>query len=137
MRHYCAQQQTQTGKWDYCCGDQPVGYCAGFPSAECTVLPPEVWQSYLAECEPFRDKYHTAGHDTEEEACDCYLEYLLDRECREWESSSEQRKCRECGTWTTHMVQVGQCWMENLCSEHATRELIKKHYGSVGEMWIS
>lgn len=122
MRHYCARQRTNTGKWDYCCGDQPVGYCRSYASLE---------------DDPFAAKYHTDSHDTEEEACDCYLEYLLDRECREWESTQEQRKCRECGAWTTHTVQVGQCWMETLCPEHATRELIKKHYGSVGEMWIS
>lgn len=122
MRHYCARQQTTTGKWDFCCGDLPVGYCRGYASLE---------------TDPFVVKYHSDGHETAEEACDCYLEYLLDRECREWESSSEQRKCRECGAWTAHMVQVGQCWMENLCPEHATRELIKKHHGPIGEMWIS
>jgi hypothetical protein len=124
------------GRWDFCCGNRPVGYCAGFPSTDNPHGIP-FWDEHIAKCEEHRAKFHEDGHATAEEAAACYLEHELDFRLREWESRDAQRKCRECGEWTTHVVQVGGYSIFVLCPEHATREIIKRVHGPVGEIWES
>lgn len=135
MRHYSARQRISDGRWDYCCGSHPIGYC-------CEYVPLEVGKYGATErdvekCEATKEKHHTDGHATRQEACDCYLEYLLDHRTRVSKASDSQHKCQECAAWTQGLVFVGECRSITLCEDHQDRDMIKKHFGRVGEMWIS
>lgn len=136
MQHCCARQRAADQRWDFTRQGYPTGYCGGFPKSD---NPHNIhgYEEWVASCEPYRHKFHTDGHATKEEACDCYLEYELDFHLRESESSNEQHKCQECGIWTTHIVCLGGYSIYYLCSEHATRDIVKKLHGPVGEIWSS
>lgn len=82
--------------------------------------------AYLAKLEPFRDKYHTDGHETKEEAYVCYTEYLLDQRLRlDLTDSNQQEKCVVCEEWTQGRAEVDHR-MFVLCDEHRTKEEITK-----------
>lgn len=134
--NYLSAMHRYDGRWDFTINGHPTGYCTDFPPTEnkYNILG---WEEHLAKCEVNRHKYHTDGHATKEEACACFLEYELDNRWREWESSSQQQKCRECGCWTTHIIQLGSYAMYSLCIEHATKDIVRKLHGPIGEIWQS
>jgi hypothetical protein len=114
-----------------------IGYCTGWrgdpDEAECERLTKmfgegfaERLQAEWKERLPFKDKFHTDGHATREEAAACYRQYELDCEIRFWDSKSEQKKCQVCEVWTTHRAELGESLSRHfiLCPEHATREQV-------------
>lgn len=142
MNHYSARQR-KDGRYDYTRANKrlgifPVGYCAGF-------LEPEEFERvgiHLPDRdkelqEKFRDKYHKDGHETADEACECYRQYLIDHESRFLKHSDELRKCEICGEWTDTMVMVGQSRMYELCENHQDDESIEKVMPKIGEIWGS
>jgi hypothetical protein len=142
MNHYAARQRQSNMKWDYTCrnGDftQPVGYCGGYIEWTDELLKrlglPE---EHIRREKQFENKYHTCGHDTQEEARCCYRMYLLDNRLRLGrEHPDTQIKCVACGKWTTLYAEIGTTiW--NLCEEHNNREEVEKLFAAPDEIWIS
>jgi hypothetical protein len=122
MNYYDARQSKLTGRWDFTCKNNdkiwPTGYCAG----------PKV-----AEGHPHVDKFHDGGHDTEEEARECYRQYLLDNELRfsDGEGASSQHRCRVCNEFTSGYGELNHALFP-LCDKHRTREEVEKLIGPPG-----
>jgi hypothetical protein len=141
MNHYAARQRESDKRWDYTCRNNSrfwaVGYCAGWREPQPDVLPKDQIRQWIDEMTPHRGKFHTDGHETPEEACDCYRRYMLDFSMRldgEW--SDAQHKFKVCGAWTNGYAQVASStW--TLCDEHRTREQVETLYGPMGEIWSS
>jgi hypothetical protein len=139
MNHLAARQRESNKRWDYTCKRDgmvwPIGYCAGWREPQPGLLTPEQASQWLAQSLPHKDKFHTDGHDTEAEACECYKRYLLDFDLRLCgEAINMQRKCAVCSTWTSKYAQLGyQTWF--LCEEHRTRDQVEKLCTSPGQCW--
>ncbi len=89
MRHYCAVQMTagpNAGKWMYCCGGHPVGYCCPWEVCpECLKTPGKSWSTPVeGDCPVCNGTRRVdrptpcEGHATAEEACEHQRQYLLD-----------------------------------------------------------
>ena len=127
MNYYETKQRTD-GKWDYTCNNRPTGYCCEFkPFDEGFVKNYHVSEAEVEKHNRFAHKYHSHGHDTEQEACECYKEYQLDHKLRFSKSESEQRKCKVCGEWTQNFAEV-DCRLITLCDKHNNREEVSKLY---------
>jgi len=148
--NYLSARQKVDGKWHYTCQNNnrvwPVGYCS--PHAECPVCHGEACFSTV-----FKEEYGGTpcvncnntgfilkedacqGHDTEEDACEHYKQYLLDN-IRYTKSSSSMHKCRICGEWTTGIADVSMSQYYTICEEHQNRESMATIV-SVGVSWES
>ena len=119
MNYYTALQRETDSKWDYTRRNDGVihaiGYCSGGDRHE---------------------KCHEGGHETKEEAQDCYKEYLLDNELRleghELANSKRLCECDGCVVWTSKMAPISPTRSFVLCDEHRTREVVSGLF-SVGE----
>ncbi len=149
MNYKGPRQRQTTLRWDYAnenkrTGTYPIGYCTGW--REDTKESVERWYvdgfdcpSYkkdLALRESFREKYHSDGHATYAEACECYRQFLLDQDLRmEGLTNYTQHKCTVCEAWTQRYAQIDQRqWF--LCDAHCTREEIEKVF-TIGESFGS
>jgi hypothetical protein len=138
MNYYDARQRNEDKRWDYTCRNDdriwPVGYCH-------TYVEPEeldkIWPMREEEREKHvanKHKYHTTGHATAEEACECYREYLLDQELRLGNKWDSQHHCEVCDAWTDMYAEVGHTKYMNLCEAHNNREEVEKLFKAPG--WI-
>lgn len=97
-------------------------------------------RAHNAKMEPLVGNFHTDGHATEEEACECYKNYMLDTQLslmdKEPANATQQFKCKACGAWTACRAMVGPYQVFDLCPQHQTREEVEKLF-SVGESWQS
>lgn len=138
MQHYKALQRAD-GKWDYTVTwkdrSLPVGYCAGWTD----------WGIDIAKMHPaanalavsLKAKYHVHGHETAEDACACYKQYLLDQSLTLGiESDFAQFKCQVCGEWTMLRASVGRWYHFELCPKHNNRESIETLF-TIDESWES
>ncbi len=117
---------------------RPVGYCAGYETiaVDESIITPQEW---IDKNEKYKDNFHTHGHNTEEEAAECYRKYQLDFSLvLNNPPSSNYRKCKVCEKLTNNVARLGmKHWY--LCEEHNTREEIEKLYNISGKvlMWAS
>jgi len=75
------------------------------------------------------------GHDTRDEAVECYGRYLLDH-MKAWDAASAER-CVECGEWTPHIVEVSMAECYHICETHDVRAVVEKHFKPPQEIWSS
>lgn len=142
MRHLSALKRVSDGRWDYTTNGHPTGYCREYaPIKEYgSGVNPEAARGYNQNMLPFVKNFHTDGHETEQEACDCYRKYILDTSLRltpeEPVNASQQTRCRICNKFTACHSYVGAYNLFVLCPEHQTRECVESLY-SVGESWES
>lgn len=141
MNHLTAMQRVSDGRWDYTYNGTPWGYCREFqPFTECSWMSQEWADKENAKQQPFLGKFHTDGHATAEEACECYKQYLLDLNLRlalEDPANPQQlNRCQICGTFTARHAFVGSYNVFVLCPEHQTRESVESLL-RVGESWES
>lgn len=141
--NYFTARQRKDGRWDFTCGNDghvyPVGYCCER----------HIWneedekrfgidaESMNSKTDPFKEKYHTDGHATPEEAAECYLEYQLDQHMHIRNSSSSQHKCAICDEWTQGIVTIGESRMLTLCEKHQTKDDIRKIVKPSTQIWSS
>ena len=163
MRHYAARQREgrddgTSGRWDYTVRHDDatfrVGYCYGeFDRAwpeqpgviELTVYgDAEAYQAARARHLEHAAKYHAGGHATREEACACYLAFVLDHEIRYVAGHDDDAealfRCEApgCRTHTSGgAVWSGTSRQFDLCQAHRTRETVASLIGSIGESWCS
>lgn len=137
MNYLQPRQRVSNKRWDYTNMNDgviyPIGYCREFKELDGYLMP--VSEEQKEEHRKFKNKYHSNGHDTYEDACKCYKEYLLDHFIRIRENKDAQHKCKVCNEWTTQAVEVngfGGGFFEYLCSKHSSREEIEKIF-NVGE----
>lgn len=148
MNHLCALKHPATGKWAYCRNGVPTGYC---DNGRVLTTDQEFLKNacggetaYERYIQPHREaakagKYHDGGHETEEEARECYKQYTLDFNLRfkeDSENASQQHRCRVCNSWTSGYVQIGGYELIILCAEHRNRETVATLF-EVGEIWES
>jgi hypothetical protein len=102
MNYYEARQRKNSEKWDYTCTNDgeswPVGYCA-----------------------------EDGGHETAQEARDCYKRFLLDQRLHlDRQMTNQQNRCvaAGCDRWTSGYAEVDQR-IFILCDEHRTREVVE------------
>lgn len=142
MNHLCARQRKADGRWDYTYNGVPWGYCREYqPLAEDgRIISAEMARHENEKMDPLKVHFHTDGHATEQEACDCYKRYMLDTALRlqptEPENASQQNRCRVCNKFTACHAGVGPYFLVTLCPEHQTREHVESVF-TVGESWQS
>lgn len=141
MNHLCALQR-KDGRWDYTYNYRPYGYCKEYKpiSVDVNYLP-EYWiKEYNEKMSLLINNFHTTGHSTEEEAQECYKNYLLDVDLQlcleEPVNASQQHKCKICNEWTACYAFVGSYRQFCLCPEHQTKEFVASLL-KVGESWES
>jgi hypothetical protein len=141
MNYYQARQRKVDNRWDYSCRNDdriwPVGYCAKYRDPEemaSDLVPILMWRKdEIERIRATKDKYHTDGHATAEEACECYRQYLLDHKLRlDGESKDTWHKCLVCETLTNHFAEI-EMQVYVLCDKYRTREEVEKLFGPVGE----
>ncbi len=139
MNYYTAKQRTSDGLWEYTVNNRPTGYCREYidPDSYQDWIREHMLESEIEKIRSFKDKYHICGHNTEQEACECYKEYVLDHHLMlNRKDISCQRRCVKCNEWTQGLAYVGQYSLWFLCDKHQTREIVAELY-EVGESWES
>lgn len=142
MNHKCALQRKSDGRWDYTYNGAATGYCSGpyEPMKETAAITQDMADRWNEKMQPHAHKFHEDGHATEQEARDCYRQYMLDSSlflpAKEPPNATQAQKCQVCGVWTACIATVGSYSMFFLCPEHCTREHVEKLY-RVGESWES
>lgn len=156
--NYEQARQRIDGRWEWTCKNDgqiwPTGYCQEFTLYKEICRRQLVWPKYYEIWElervglsanpnetelhdKFKDKYHSDGHATKEEAERCHYEYILDNEIREFTSTNE-RHCRypDCEEWTEKGFQISSFNMIRLCDQHRNRTGIKTVYPFTPNMQI-
>jgi hypothetical protein len=139
-RIHSPQQRVSDSRWDYTISSDeerwvhPTGYCAGWRSPEESeeTLKKYFGNDYTIPAEErertlrHKDKFHSDGHATAEEAVECHRQYELDFETRSHHYENVQHKCQECGDWTHTEMSVGQFFRWWLCVKHQGRDILEK-----------
>ena len=134
MNYYEAKQRTD-GRWDYTRNNHGVGYCREYCEIDLGVV--HISESEQEEYRATADKHHTDGHETEEEARECYREYLLDhRLMLNRKMENEQRKCQVCEEWTQGFAEIDQR-LFTLCDQHNNREAVETLFEAPHIAWSS
>lgn len=78
------------------------------------------------------------GHDTEEEACEHYRQYLLNERVRTGTVLGSKHQCsyEGCEEWTQNMAHIGEA-SYSICQFHNNREDIEKIFPKVGRSFGS
>lgn len=132
MNYSDARQRQSDGRWDYTTNGHPVGYCREWRDWDevTRALSPAAYAQYVAD----KDKYHSHGHATEDEARECYRDYILDHQLRlNLVNSGTQSKCEICGEWTQKYAML-PFQIFKLCDLHNNREEVEKLFGTVGQI---
>ena len=129
MNYYEPKKRKEDDRWDYTRNNRPTGYCKEFKEFEAEFVEDyKISEEEIDKHNQFAYKYHTHGHDSKEEACDCYKEYQIDHELRlGCKMSGQQMQCKVCEEWTQMFAEIG-CKMYVLCEDHNNREEVEKFY---------
>ena len=138
MNYLKARQRQIDGRWNYTSMNDgeiyAIGYCHAFHEFDNSI---PVTEQEKEKHQANSHKYHTIGHATEEEACECYRQYLLDHRLHlNKEMGDQQKKCHICGVWTDQFAEIGINWYP-LCPEHNTREVVATLFEAPVEIWSS
>lgn len=140
MNHLAARQRDKDKRWDYTCKTShgliyPIGYCMPY-----NIIDPDKEGSTLIASEEYKQKvrdnkdlYHSDGHETEEEAQQCYKNYLLDEARYNSHMIDQMLRCEICREFTDLVVHVDNRTFI-LCEEHNNREGLNSVL-NVGESW--
>jgi hypothetical protein len=139
VNYYEPLQRKTDQRWDFTKNVYPTGYCAGWREWK----PLEIYddahnahwkQEWETKILPHKDRYHSDGHATAEEAAECYKQYLLDRRLSlNRKSSNSMHKCKICGEFTQLFAELDlQLW--HLCEAHNNRESIEKLFEAPGKI---
>jgi len=135
MSHLIALQRQHDLRWDYTINNVPAGYCRQWRDWDEAIQ--KVSRAAYEKALSFKDKHHGDGHETAEQACACYKEYLLDQRLSlNHKNSGSQHRCKVCGEWTQMFAMVGAYDLFFLCDAHHNRDEIAKLL-IVGESWES
>lgn len=137
MNYYEPRQRESDQRWDFTCQNDdhvwPVGYCRPWLDVEEREGDPVITQLLITEEKralPFKDKHHSNGHETAEEAAQCYRQYLLDQKLRLMGEAGERRECNVCDEMTNLYAEIINGPFLSLCKAHNNRETVEKLYSS-------
>lgn len=139
MNYYCAKQR-EDGNWDFTRNGVPTGYCRQY--REWTDKDVETFgvskdHPQILKAAEFKEKHHSAGHKTSEEAAECYKEYVLDQQISfNHEDKNSLHKCKVCGTFTSLFV-ILDTDLFILCEEHQNKESVASVYNAPKQIWSS
>lgn len=147
MNYQSARQMTN-GKWHYTNTNgnhvRPMGYCSPITTCpKCNGHSMFADPSSSLSCDNCKNKgvidveVPCPGHDTEEEACEHYRQYELDRARYNVVDANAKEKCVVCGEWTQTMATVDCYRTYRLCESHCNRDALEKLYPAVGDCWSS
>lgn len=134
MNYEQARERKADGRWDWTNMRDGLiwatDYCAGFkPYAEiCAALGMPNSPKAAERHDRYKDKYHTDGHATREEAERCHYDYQIDH-AREFKIGPDtQRKCAypDCEAWTQNGLQIGNYELYLLCDGHRDRDGLER-----------
>jgi hypothetical protein len=128
-----------TGVWDYCCsnrhgGAYPVGYCAGWSERTKEQFEKdfpghgEVFFKDQERRRPFKEKYHTDGHKTREEAIECYRQYEIDTRSGVGSTGKTHQPCLECGELTNRVLTIRGLRSYRICAKHDDHKALLRHH---------
>lgn len=139
MNYYAARQRGGNGRFDYTRMNDgvvvPVGYCLPYRPFEYNQpwIVPQVAEQLNKQEAQFVFKYHDDGHATAEEACACYLDYLLDHSLSLMLQGTDRRRCAVCGEPTLLTARLDMSsW--SLCQQHNTRDNVARLHGPLYEI---
>jgi hypothetical protein len=152
MNYYQARQLEKDGQltgWHYTCMNDgqvwPIGYCSRFLEAKTMNEGGFYTQEGADKHNAKKDKFHGPSvlHATAAEACDCYVDYMLDnlRHFMTKDKTNEsdtQHKCQHpgCKSFDTGYASSGsRIWI--LCDEHNTRDIIATEFLKKGSEFSS
>jgi len=151
MRHE-APRQKNDGTWGYTTATRndcyAIGYCRPFEEwSEQSIAhvfggDQEEYERYIAPYRAVKEKFHDGGHNTAEEACECYKQYLLDFDVRfrdDVEDANALYKCAhpDCKEYTSGSAEItGSMRHWVLCASHRNIDVVKSML-TVGEAWCS
>jgi hypothetical protein len=138
--YFAASQRKSDGRWDYTSRSgsthaHPIGYCAGWKEHT-----DEEWAQMETQYGPFlvkqlredlerrrplKERYHSEGHATAEEAQHCHDTYLLDTALEFQRSETEQHRCVVCNAWAQNQARLRGDLLGSdqwVCDDHATRD---------------
>lgn len=141
MNYFRPLKRAGDERWDFTVTNDgithPVGYCAGWQEPAKTEQNAHIYPylvDHAKKMQEHKHKFHTDGHETFEEAVECYRQYQLDTTLRlDGEDPESQQKCEECGTWTQGRAIVAHQSMV-LCDEHRTREVVERKFVGSSEI---
>lgn len=125
MNYYQARQRESDKRWDFTVRNdddiRAVGYCHPYESwseEKAREFGVPFASQACARSASFAHRHHADGHETAEEATECYREYLLDHKAQYFQSyPNQQYPCKTCGKSTTYFATVdNQSWY--LCADH-------------------
>jgi len=134
MNYYTTSQRQSDNKWDYTRNNRPVGYCRPYEKIDTERY--GLTEEECSEYEKTSHKHHDCGHDTEEEARECYKQYLLDHNLRFGKMSNQKNKCRVCEEWTQGYAEIGNT-MFVLCENHSNEESVSSLFTTPQQSWSS
>lgn len=141
MNHYEPLQRKPDGRWDYTRRNdddvQAVGYCRPFVAwskETAATFGVPFGSNWMAKAASFAHKHHSTGHDTAQEAAECYAEYLLDHSAQYLCSYvNEQRPCLYCKKYSEFYATVKQETFD-LCLEHNNSIYLRSYFEPPMEM---
>jgi hypothetical protein len=140
MNYYQARQRKISKRWDYTVMNdghiRPLGYCIPWDRLERAFKDaPFDADADLRHLAEFKDEYHDDGHETEEEAEECYKNYLLDHRLKFMEVGPAEGytrlpefPCLECAAPTAVICEVDGRRVGALCGDHQTKDVVSKHF---------
>ncbi|HNC58756.1 MAG TPA: hypothetical protein PLP33_25240 [Leptospiraceae bacterium] len=139
MNYYCARQR-ENKKWDFTRNGVATGYCRPFKEwaeEDAAKFGVGLDHPQIVKATEFRHKHHTDGHETKEQAQQCFREYVLDQEVRfNHKDSGSMSKCRICGEFTQLYV-TSDTVLITLCEKHHNQESLETVYPTPSEIWSS
>lgn len=117
-------RQLENGLWHYTNshGDSvyPIGNCSSFKSCPVCSGHGFVNESVcVCDCGVIKNETPCPGHKTEEEACEHYRQYLLDKV--HVTTCLQAVPCKICGVDTKQLMSCDESYY-SLCAEHCNRE---------------
>lgn len=141
MNYDKPRQRDDDKRWDYTSMNDgrvmPIGYCHAW--RDWTEADKKMGLHLLSSVRDhavYKEKYHTDGHATYEEACACYKDYQLDKNTRYDAQTEPWEPCAVCGVRTTHAVTVEGWEKVHLCDQHRSRKFFEPLF-NVGESYHS
>mgnify|MGYP000956943696 CR=1 FL=1 len=126
--NYKQARQLPSGKWHYTnCNNgliYSLGYCRKNKCCPCRFNEVDNIDSCVV-CEgtgSIPSEHYCNGHDTAEEACAHYRDFLLDYANYDVRDEHCLEKCEICGTWTHQIVSIDYYIYHRLCEQHCNRD---------------
>lgn len=132
VNYYRALKRKSDGKYEFTCRNDnhiwAIGYCGGWKEyAEEDFTRVTGLKEWVGRNVHLKDKFHTSGHNTIEEAVECYRQYALDVYLVLPVKDEAGGKCVLCNESTQLAAEIPPLYrFWYLCPKHLTRQQVEK-----------